>query len=68
MILIFTQLLNYFIVWNYMPESEMSKKLDDVKMLSDSRTKLISYIGEKEIQPTSNENENGSTIKNKIFN
>lgn len=51
-----------------MPESEMSKKLDDVKMLSDSRTKLISYIGEKEIQPTSNENENGSTIKNKIFN
>lgn len=47
-----------------MPESEMSKKLDDIKMLSDSRTKLLSYIGEKEIQPTSNENENGST-KNK---
>ena len=47
-----------------MPESEMSKKLDDVKMLNDSRTKLLSYMGEKEIQPTSNENENGST-KNK---
>ena len=47
-----------------MPESDMSKKLDDIKMLSDSRTKLLSYIGEKEIQPTSNENENGST-KNK---
>lgn len=64
MILIFTPRLNYFIVWNYMPESEMSKKLDDVKMLNDSRTKLLSYMGEKEIQPTSNENENGST-KNK---